>query len=152
MAISISDEWKKRVPNIFPALLEGANFDFTSNVDYNYNCLAWALSYDSKYFENSKGSYWPWKDCADDTVEGWSGVCQLHGFSLTDGAEFEKGFERIAIFEDEEGVSHACRTGSDGIWKSKLGTGPDIEHADLVSLEEGYGKVVVILKRHRPDW
>jgi hypothetical protein len=153
VAIEIADQWRKNVKGIFPQLVEGLNFDFTSEVDPNYNCFGWALSYPDKYLENAKGSYWPWKQFSDSTVDGYAKVCELHGFTLALNAEFKPGFEKIAIFEDEEGLSHACRQDRIGRWKSKLGGwGPDIDHDTLQILEEGYGKVARVLERRRPDW
>ena len=152
MAIDIPDHWKDFVKDAFPRLVEGVNFDFSSEVDFNYNCFAWALSYPDKYFANSKGSYWPWKQFSDSTVEGFVGVCQLHGFGPSDNEDFKPGYEKIAIFEDEEGISHACRTDRIGRWKSKLGVGPDIDHYTLSALKEGYGQIVKILEKRRPDW
>jgi hypothetical protein len=153
VVIDIPDEWRQRIPKLFPQFVEGANFEFASPVDPNYNCLSWALSYNDKYLEDYKGAYWPWKGVPDDTVDGWATVCELHGFFVCDGEHFEPGFEKIAIFEDAEGVSHACRQDKNSLWKSKLGGwGPDIDHADLKILEDGYGTVGRILKRPRPDW
>ena len=153
MAIMITDEWKKRVPRMFPQLVEGVTFEFTSEVSYNYNCLSWALSYEDKYLEDGKGCYWPWKHISDSTVEGWVQVCEIHGFTTAITSDFQPGYEKIAIFENEEGVSHACRQNSVGKWKSKLGAwGPDIDHHALETLEEQYGKVVWLLQKRRPDW
>ena len=152
MAIDIPDHWKDQVRRIFPQLLEGANFEFTSEVDFNYNCFAWALSYSDKYFANAKGSHWPWKELSDSTVEGYVGVCELHGFAPSESDGFKPGYEKIAIFEDEEGISHACRTDRIGRWKSKLGVGPDIDHDTLSDLGDTYGRVVKILEKRRADW
>ncbi len=57
--MNISTEWKERVSKLFPQLEEGVSLEFTSEVDYNYNCLAWAVSCNTRYFEKATGSYWP---------------------------------------------------------------------------------------------
>jgi hypothetical protein len=153
MAIDISPEWRERVRHLLPGLQEGVSLEFTSPVDPNYNCLAWALSATFSAFENTKGAFWAWSDIPDDTAEGWAQVCQIHGFTPTDNAEFETGHEKIAIFEDGDGDLHACRQDKTGRWKSKLGDlGPDIDHDGLTALEVPYGKVVRILQRKRTDW
>lgn len=155
MGINISPEWKDRVRRLLPDLKEGVSLEFTSPVDYNYNCLSWALSCDRHPFENSKGAFWPWKDISDDTADGWAKVCALFGFTLIDvsNTDFVQGYEKIAIFQDAEGNLHATRQDRTGIWKSKLGDmGPDIDHVGLDGLEVAYGKVVQVLQRKRPDW
>jgi hypothetical protein len=128
VAIQIPAEWKAKIPKLFPKLVEGGNFDFTSNVD------------------------WPWKHIPDDTVEGWVKVCELHGFTEADSKHFVPGYEKVAIFEDEDGVSHACRQDRSGVWKSKLGVGPDIDHTSLSDLQHGYGQIARVLQKRRPDW
>ena len=153
MAIDIPPEWKQRVNRLLPDLEEGVSFEFTSEVDYNYNCLSWALSCNTRPFENAKGAFWPWKDIPDDTAEGWAQVCQTHGFTPTENSDFSAGYEKIAILRDEEGDLHAARQDRNGKWKSKLGDiGPDIDHDGLAPLESAYGKVVRVLQRHRTDW
>jgi len=137
-------------------LQEGVSFEFTSPVDYNYNCLSWALGCNTKIFEKSKGATWEWPDIADDTADGWARLCEVHGYSRTDNVDFTPGVEKIAIFERRDGDDiwlHAARQDKSGKWKSKLGDmGPDIDHVGLSRLEHAYGEVVVILRRERSDW
>ena len=137
----------------FPNLQEGVSLEFTSPVDYNYNCLAWALGCNAKPFEKAKGALWEWPDIPDDTADGWALVCEVHGFSRTETSEFRPGYEKIAILEDDEGQLHATRNDENGRWKSKLGDqGPDIDHVGLGALQGAYGDVAIVLERHRPDW
>jgi hypothetical protein len=153
MAIDIAPEWKERISRLLPDLQEGVSFEYTSPVDPNYNCLAWALGHSFSAFENSKGAFWPWKNIPDDTAHGWAQVCEIQGFRPATSSEFVTGYEKIAILEDEQGELHACRQNQAGRWKSKLGDlGPDIDHDGLSALETAYGKAVIILQRRRPDW
>ena len=153
MAIDISPYWKERVSRLLPDLREGFSFEFTSPADPNYNCLSWALSHTFSPFENAKGAFWAWPNIPDDTAEGWAQVCQIHGFVRADSTAFVRGYEKIAILQDEEGDLHACRQDRTGWWKSKLGDiGPDIDHDGLDCLEPAYGKVVIVLCKRRPDW
>jgi hypothetical protein len=153
--MAISAEWKERVRRLFPALEEGVSLEFTSEVDFNYNCLAWSVSCDTQYFENEKGCFWPWANIPDDTSEGWAQVCQIHGFVSipVENTDFVLGIEKIAILENENGELHAARQREDGWWKSKLGGwGPDIDHVGLDEIKGAYGEVVRVLQRMRPDW
>lgn len=155
MAIDISPEAKARVRRFLPELQEGVTFDYTSPVDYNYNCLSWALSCNTRPFENARGAFWPWENIPDDTADGWARVCMIHGFQECSDGQFEPGYEKVAIFQGTHSYDdlHAARQDKNGRWKSKLGVqGPDIDHNNLSDLKSGYGDVVRYLKRRRPDW
>ena len=154
LSVEIPADWRNKVHRLFPELEEGVSLEFTSEVDYNYNCLSWALGCDRRPFENAKGAFWPWPDIPDDTAEGWAAVCEIHSFKRsTSGVEYVPGYEKIAIFEDADGNLHATRNDKIGKWKSKLGDmGPDIDHVGLDGLQSAYGKVVIVLERPRPDW
>jgi hypothetical protein len=148
MAIEIEEKVKLRVQAQFPNLHEGTTFEYMSPVDFNYNCLSWAMSRSDVLFEKEKWGHWPWDSIADDTADGWSQMFQLHGFVITSSSAFVPGVERVAIYENEDGELHACRQDATGVWKSKLGDmGPDIDHIDLECLIEGYGPVAYILER-----
>src|SRR5450755_1791623 len=132
--MDISIEWRKRVKRLFPDLREGVSLEFTSEVNFNYNCLAWAVSCDTAYFEIGKGCFWPWNNIPDDTAEGWAEVCRIHGFVSIpiENTDFIRGIEKIAILINQDGDLHAARQGRNGWWKSKLGGwGPDIDHMGL---------------------
>ncbi len=146
------DYWRKLLPVEFE---EGVTFYFTSPVDPNYNCLSWALSSNTVFFDDAPGCVWPWKDIPADTPDGWAEFCQRHGFSLVEdnNTEFVSGIEKIAILENQDGELHATRLDRSGLWKSKMGGwGPDIDHVDLLTLRGCYGKVVRVLQKERPDW
>jgi hypothetical protein len=153
--ISNLDYHRKQIKENFPDLVEGISFEFTSPVDLNYNCLAWALSYDNRYLDRGNGCYWPWEDASEETADGWARVCEHHQFTMLPDKDvsFTPGVEKIAILRNSAGELHAARQNSEGKWKSKLGAwGPDIDHTDLKGLEEVYGQVVVVLQKSRPDW
>ena len=135
---------------MFPDFAEGNNFEFTSEVDVNYNCLSWALGVNSYCFENARGATWPWKDIPDDTAEGWAAFLVKLGFTpCTDDSLVEQVY-KVAIMRNDDGDLHAARQEPDGRWKSKLGVwGPDVDHADLESLSPAYGEVVHLLCKKR---
>ena len=154
MAISISEQWRQNVRNLFPGLIEGVNFEFTSEVDFGYNCLSWALSINHSLLDDVAGGFWPWRDIPPDTADGWTELCRRHGFTLLAELDttFNPAYEKIAIFEDNDGELHACRQEKDGVWKSKLGSmGPDIDHIELTALETCYGRVVRVLQKERQN-
>jgi hypothetical protein len=151
--VEIPEQWKVMVHQLFPDLEEGVSLEFTSQVDYNYDCLSWALGCNSILFQREKGAFWPWSDIPDDTAEGWARLFELHGFTRTQNMEFRVGYEKVAILEHPDAGLHATRSDHNGTWKSKLGTqGPDIDHIGLDGIKSAYGEVVIVLERPRPDW
>ena len=138
--------------------MNSTNYLVTSCKDPRYNCLAWAVGDISKKWdpiEGVRGYYWPPGIGREGTVNECAEVFILHGYTNSDTPRPELGYEKVAIFEDENGWSHIARQLRDGKWSSKLGKGADIEHLYLESLEgpdPAYGKHVRYLKRQRPDW
>ena len=153
LPVDIPEQWRRLVRERFPDLQEGVSLEFTSAVDFNYNCLSWAVGCNTVPFWKGKGAFWPWPDIPDDTLDGWVKVCEIYGFVQTPDHAFVVGFEKIAILEDADGDFHAARSDRNGRWKSKLGSnGPDIDDDGLDGLGTSYGKVVRVLQKHRPDW
>lgn len=75
---------------------------------------------------------------------------QSLGFGVCQKEDLESGFEKIALFADDNVPEHAARQLPNGRWTSKLGELEDIEHGlhDLEGVE--YGKVVMLMKRPIP--
>ncbi len=135
----------------FPGL-KSTKYRIASPVNFNNNCLGWALGDTNRWWEKGRGCYWPDEDIPDDAVEGWITVFEFSGYRKTDTSELEPGFEKVAICAKAGEPTHAARQMSSGRWTSKLGWGHDIEHDTLKSLEGlAYGTVAEILKRERKD-
>jgi len=152
MAIDIPERFRALLRRTCPQLIEHNNFEYSSEIDYNYDCLSWAVGL-KRLFQNVKYGVWPDKNIPDDTAAGWNQALQSLGFVPCQSSEFVPGFEKIVIFENDSGELHACRNDRLGIWKSKLGDlGPDIDHFDLECLEPTYGRIVHVLQKWRSDW
>lgn len=140
----------------FPGL-NWSDCAITSCATPKYNCVSWAVGdIGTKWVSGAvvKGYYWPPGVGDDDTADQWAEIFVLHGYELANNRNHEPGFEKVAIYADDEGASHVARQLPDGKWSSKLGNLSDIEHATLETLERTgtYGQVVRILRRRRYDW
>jgi len=140
---------------LFPRLA-AEGYRVTSPKSVFYNCYAWAAGDTIHWWEPGKGMrnyYWPPALSAEHTLENYIRVFATVGFVLCDSSELEAGFEKIALFVDEERNStHAARQLVSGVWTSKLGFWEDIEHNTLTALEgDVYGTVAQILRRPRKD-
>ncbi len=156
-----AQEASERVKKYFENISD-ADFELTSPFDAKYNCIAHAAG------ENDK---WWW--AVDAAMAGndvfWfnniPGQATLENFILAFGKlgyepcgdfEFEKGFEKVAIYVSTKDEIHApkgtpthmARQLNDGNWTSKLGKDVDISHKTLQTIEgETYGVVKQLLRR-----
>jgi hypothetical protein len=139
---------------VFPGLA-AAEYQITSPPDPDYNCIAWAVGDTGSWWwpgPDPEREYWPPGIVREATLDAFQAAFAGLGYAPSVGEDAEAGFEKIAVFTDAQGKPrHAARQLARGRWTSKLGKGPDIEHA-LRSLEgEVYGTAVLFLKRPKSD-
>jgi hypothetical protein len=122
----------------------------TSPPTQEYNCIAWAAG-DSEtwWWPDEMGtSYWPSNTPRERTLLAFQLAYSTIGYVPCEDAGREDGFEKIALYADSEGPTHAARQLPDGRWTSKLGRMEDIEHATLECLcNSHYGNVIAYMKR-----
>jgi hypothetical protein len=134
---------------VFPRL-QGADWRVSSAPDDLYNCIAWAALATAEWWwpaEPGK-AYWPEGVPRTLTLEAFRAAFATLGYVMCAGEDWEAGFQKIAIFANDQGVpTHAARQLDGDRWTSKLGKLQDIEHA-LHDLEGTlYGSVVLVMKR-----
>jgi hypothetical protein len=138
---------------LFPALARG-EYRITSPTDPDYNCIAWAAGDTATWWwpgPDPDREYWPPGVAREPTVAAFRAAFASLGYVACEGEEVEPGFDKIALFANDQGVPrHAARQMSDGRGTSKLGKREDIEHAlhDLAGTL--YGSVVLVMKRPLP--
>jgi len=144
------EDIEKDFPN-----LRTSPWTITSPIADVPNCIGWVLHDNNQFWDPSavsvRGYYWPPGVPRVWNLNSIKQVFEIHGYELCGDAELETGFEKIAVYVDEEGVpTHATFQKESGEWSSKLGVWEDIEHARVDSLESyAYGTVGFIMKRKR---
>lgn len=135
------------LPHQFPGLLPG-KYRITSPASYRYNCIAWAAEDCMRWWEPKMLGYWPGTALRDYTIGGYVSAFQTLGYSIALDGNFEPGFEKVALFVNDQGLpTHAARQLHSGKWTSKLGQQEDIEHDDVHALEGlRYGNIHCFLK------
>lgn len=121
----------------------------TSHVDVNYNCIAWAASDNTRWYEPDPfgNYYWPKEVTREYTVEAYVNLYEFLGYIRCDNGDAEYGFTKVAVFATGSWPTHAARQLENGNWTSKLGQNIDVEHS-IFSIEDGlYGQVAQFLKR-----
>ena len=140
----------EEIEEAFPELAH-SNYQITSDEAFQYNCVAWAIGLKDRWVwpELANGDEdWPSNLDRDPTLGPFLALFRLLGYEECDPADVEDGFQRIAIFTDDNGiVRHVARQLESGAWTSKLGDCEDIEH-HLRALEGWlYGTVSLIMRR-----
>jgi hypothetical protein len=148
----------KEIKGLFPNL-NATRDTITSEINPNYNCIAWTLGETQTWWEPWGGLILPsafppyqWPDNLphDRTVDTYIDFYRAHGFEVCDSEQRENGYQKIVLYENNGEVQHAARQLPDGLWTSKLGEQEDIQHRlrDIEgSGEYRFGTASVFLKR-----
>lgn len=131
----------------FPSLsVDG--YEVKSPETGNYNCIAWAVGDDSRWWwPNSIMGYWPSGIQHDDSQGSFVQLFRSLGYEKCESEELAEGYEKVAIYAVGGQVKHVARQLKSGKWTSKLGDSYDIEHSLSGLVGNRYGIVVQILCR-----
>ena len=134
-----------RYPNL--ALTEYA---VTSPKSQEYNCFAWVAGDQERWWQPTPEDefYWVQGVPMEETLSAYIQAYQKLGYAICDNAVLETGYEKIALYVNDEGIpTHAAKQLSTGKWSSKLGWLEDIEHELEGLIGEKYGKIAQVLRR-----
>ncbi|MGA7784130.1 MAG: hypothetical protein WB997_05750 [Candidatus Acidiferrales bacterium] len=140
--------------------LQHAVWKIKSPLDDLYQCIAWAACRIDDSLWPTEGYWWfPGLPRVQEALEApvsyfIEGFGTLGYRPCTSGL-FEFGYQKVAIFANDAGVTHMARQHFWGRWwLSKIGDKEDILHKDLRDVEGAmlpeayqYGSVAQILKR-----
>lgn len=136
----------------FPRLAKSLRpFTIASPVDMRYNCIAWVVGENYRWWWPSTDSYWP-KGCPQDTtVSAFKRAFATLGYEPCSDGRRETGYKKIVLYAIGDEPTHMARQLSNGRWTSKLGKNVDIEHK--VKDLEGpcYGKVAMYFRRPKQN-
>ena len=145
----MSERLEKRCP-----YLQSEGYEVTSPATDLYNCVAWAVGDDQRWWEPSDDPkhYWPPGVPLEYTYQSYLQALATQGFAPCADAELEAGFEKIAVYANARGeLTHMARQLADGRWTSKMGDWEDIEHTTLAALNSHFfGTAKRFLKRPLP--
>ena len=130
-------------------------FFLTSPATPQYNCIAWAVGDERRWWwpvsEPHREAYWPAGVARRVEISTFIAAFATLGYEPCPSADLEPGFEKVALFADPHGTpTHAAKQLGTGRWSSKLGPEEDIDHS-IYGLEGGvYGTVVQYIRRPIP--
>ena len=130
--------------------LDTEGYQVICPVSKDYNCIAFAAGDTEQWWDHTEQGYWPPEVERSHTLEALTAVFRTLGFVVTDDPDLESGYEKIALYADSEGYTHAALQMLDGKWRSKMGDLELIEHRAPASLNGGrYGNAEVYMRRRR---
>jgi hypothetical protein len=132
--------------------LQAWGYEVTSEINAEYNCIAWAMQDDTRnWWPSEEGTgYWPPGAPREETVEAFVTTFQSLGFVVCDDDAYEPEYEKLALFADEEDEpTHMARQFDADRWASKMGKDYDILHPLKAVEGSEYGRVVRYLKKRR---
>jgi hypothetical protein len=133
--------------SVFPALANDG-YTITSPQAQEYNCVAWAAGASDVWWDPAIGYFWPDDAPREHGIDALKAAFASLGYVECDNEQPETGFEKIALYAQQDEWTHAARLLPNGNWTSKLGPQEDIEHGSPVGLAgTAYGKVACIMKR-----
>lgn len=133
----------------FPGLASSP-FAITSPATPHYNCVAWAVGDNTRWWWPSRSGFWPEGLERLETVEAFRAMLAVQGYHECSSDALEPECEKVALFLSAKGTpTHAARQLRSGMWTSKLGHAIDIAH-ELRGLEgKLYGRVQLVFSRSR---
>lgn len=117
----------------------------TSPPTDEYNCIAWAVGDNTKWWSHNVGYEWPVQRTP--LVAGLVALFKSLGFEKCDTPNLEIGFVKVALYEKKDCWTHAARQLESGKWTCKLGPDEDIEHDTAEALCPFYGSIHCFMKR-----
>ena len=106
----------------FPNLAQ-TDYEITSPRTFDYNCIAWALGEDDRWWSpTSDDYYWLEEVPKEWTLAAVIQIFRLLGYERCNDPYLEPGFQKLAIYTLSTGEpTHAARQLANGRWTSKLG-------------------------------
>ena len=145
--------------SVFPDLAGDNNFRILSDVDPQYNCIAWAMGYTDRWVDidtDLYGHWWPDGVTKSMSPEALVEAFEAEGFEPTNNAKLEKGYSKVVLYCNESTGewTHAARIITDHIEHSKFGQAWDGEHSHDVlqntsarQESQSYGSAYAYMRR-----
>jgi len=117
-----------------------------------YNCVAFVLDIFDEWCGPTTSS-WPWEKLSRSRkLDNYIKYFNMYGYEQCDEDYFEKDYDKIAIYIDENnGVNHVAKQFGN-MWRSKLGPSCILEHElDWISGNDfnNYGQIGAIIKKKK---
>lgn len=142
-----TSRWVQELIRAFPYLTT-ENFEIVGPPSGRYNCIAYAAGDTSKRWDNHLGRYWPPWATRSSSMQSLKEVFAGLQYEECQDGNHEAGYQKLALYEARGAMQHAAAQMPNGRWRSKMGSGPVIEHDSPASLAAGpYGEPTAFMRR-----
>jgi hypothetical protein len=131
----------------FPGLNE-SDFEITSPVDRQYNCIAWAANDNARWWWPDPNAYWP-TNRSDVTIGNFEEAFATLGYTRGETDSSPAVVERLLLYLNNGVPTHAARQLENGMWAAKLGQAWDVEHQKSAFCGGAYGEASIMFERPR---
>lgn len=129
------------------------NFVLKSPASYQYNCIAYAMGMHDRWIDNADlpWHWWPpvskgWRE--SDLVDAF----RYFGFEECGMDDtFDESYDKVALYHNADGWTHAARIVGDGLYHSKFGASYDGTHSRGDVLQAQYGEPFAIMRRLKSE-
>lgn len=136
------------------ALKNDPNFKLLSPSTYDYNCIAFAMGMQDRWVDHCSEIPWHWWPPVErgSSVKHLIDAFQYFGFEECGMDDTPDDlYDKVALYSDIDGWTHAARIVTEGIYHSKFGESYDGCHSRGDVLQAQYGKVCLIMRRLKAD-
>ena len=142
-----TSRWTPALIAAFPNL-SGEDFEIVDQPSDLYNCIAYAANDTSQRWDPNTEDYWPPWAPGNNLLDSLKQVFTGLGYEECEDSCLENGYLKVTLYEEQGEAKHAAIQMPNGLWRSKLGYGPVIEHRNPESLAGGiYGDPAVFMRR-----
>ena len=139
--------WGRLIIAAFPNLAS-EGFEIVGEPTTEYNCIAYAAGDTDNWWWPDEDDYWPPWATMDNRMESLEEAFAGLEYELCDDSIAEEGYQKVALYGFQGRFEHAALQMPNGLWRSKMGPGPVIEHRSPESLSGGpYGEVHCFMRR-----
>ena len=141
-----TSRWAPQLIAAFPKL-SSEGLAIKDKPSERYNCIAYAAGDTAKWWWPDGINYWPTWATLDNRIESLNEAFAGLGYEQCQNSDAEEGYQKVALYEVGGKFLHAAVQMPNGLWRSKMGQGPVIEHRSPESLSGGmYGEVTAYMR------
>lgn len=130
------------------------NYDLKSSTTFQYNCIAFAMGMQDRWVDHADlpWHWWPPGVQKGETESDLIQAFQYFGFECCGMDDsIDQDYDKIALYQDGAGWTHAARVVGEGIYHSKFGASFDGTHSRGDVLQAKYGDPFIIMRRLKSD-
>lgn len=140
--------------DVFGEKLEhDGNFILKSPTSYQYNCIAYAMGMNDRWVD-SASLPWHWWPPVNRGMKEADLIEAFRYFGFEECGmddSIDDGYDKVALYHNINGWTHAARVVGNGIYHSKFGASYDGTHSRGDVLQAQYGEPFLIMRRLKTE-